>query len=97
MSNNTQQQVKMNINLDNLKIVTCPQCKNSVFKTNLSIFKKLPLIQSPTRKAQLIRIDLISCLICNSIYTLKDTELFPVSLEKHKIGVLKDDASTFGN
>lgn len=78
---NTPQQVKMNINLDELKTVTCPNCKNPILATNLSMFKRIPGIQSPTGKAQLIRVELISCLICNRYYQIRDAELFPITEE----------------
>lgn len=84
MANDTQQQVKMNINLNDLKMLTCPKCENSIFTTNLSMFKKLPNIQSPTGKAQLIKIELISCPACNSFYFIKDAELIPLPLEEYK-------------
>ena len=84
MPNAIQQQVRININLDTLEIVTCPDCENSVFKTNLSIFKKLPSIQSPTGQSQLIRIDLISCPICNRFFQIKDNELSPITVENVK-------------
>ena len=83
--NNIQQQVRMNINLNSLKPLTCPKCKNSVFRTDLSTFKKLPGIQSSTGQAQLIKIELISCLTCNSFYFIKDAELISLPLEEHKI------------
>ena len=83
--NNTQQQVKMNINLNSLKPLTCPKCKNTVFRADLNMFKKLPRIQSPTGQAQLIKIELISCPACNSFYFIKDAELISLPLEEHKI------------
>lgn len=85
MPNNTQQQVKMNINLNELKTITCPNCGNPVFNTNLNMFKKLPSIQSPTGQAQLIKIELISCPACNNFYFIKDAEFHPLLLEEHKI------------
>ena len=89
MPNITQQQVRININLDILEIVTCPDCENSVFKTNLSLFKRLPSIQSPTGQAQLIKIDLISCPICHRCFQIKDKELSPITVENVKTGRLK--------
>lgn len=83
MANNVQQQVKININsLNALETVACPNCNNFIFKTNLSIFKKLPSIQSPTGHSQLIRIDLISCPACNRFFQIKDDELLPVILKE---------------
>lgn len=87
MSNNkgpvTQQQVRININLDTLETVACPSCKNPVFETNHSILKKLPVIQSPTGRAQLIRVDLVCCPDCGSFYRIKDDILYPVDPEKY--------------
>ena len=80
MPNNEQQTIRVNINT--LETVACPNCNNFVFKTNLSIFKKLPSIQSPTGRPQLIKIDLISCPACNSFFQIKDDELLPVVLEE---------------
>ena len=83
MINNTPQRASININLDTLETIICPNCKNPVLATNLSIFKRLPSIQSPTGKAQLLRIELVSCLVCNRYYQIKDAELSPVITEEY--------------
>lgn len=80
MANNVQQ--KINININALETVACPNCNNFIFKTNLSIFKKLPSVQSPIGQPQLIRIDLVSCPACNHFFQVKDDELLPVILKE---------------
>lgn len=76
---NAQRQAQININLEDLKILTCPKCKNATFKTDLSIFKTLPSIQSPSGKAQLLRIELITCNSCNQSFLIKGSELSPIT------------------
>ena len=78
MPNNVQQPVKININLNTLETAACPNCNNFVFETKLSIFKKLPSIQSPIGRSQLVQINLVSCPACNSFFQIKDDELLPV-------------------
>ena len=82
MPNTIQQQAKINININTLETAVCPNCNNFVFKTNLSIFKKLPSIQSPIGKPQLIRIDLVSCPACNNFFQVKDDKLLPIVLKE---------------
>lgn len=82
MPNNIQQQTNINVNFNDLETVACPNCNNFIFKTNLSIFKKLPIILSPIKRPQLIRIDLVSCPACNSFFQIKDDELLPVILKE---------------
>ena len=82
MANSIQQQAKINININTLETIACPNCSNFIFKTDLSIFKKLPSIQSPIGRPQLIRIDLISCPACNRFFQIKDDELLPVILKE---------------
>lgn len=84
MSNNIRQQAqaKINISINNLETVSCPNCKNFVFETNLSIFKKLLSIQSPNGKAQLIKIDLIACPSCNRFFQAREDKLLPIILEE---------------
>ena len=84
MLNNNQQQARINININTLETIACPNCNNFIFKTNLSIFKKLPSIQSPTGQSQLVRIDLVSCPACNTFFQIKDAELLPVIIEESK-------------
>lgn len=83
--NNAEQQMKIKVDINTLETVTCPNCKNSILKTDLSVFKKLPSIQSPTGRAQLIRIDLVSCPACNHFFHIKDGELFPFIISKETL------------
>lgn len=83
MANNQQ---KININLNALETVACPNCNNFVFETNQSIFKKLLGVQSPTGRAQLIQVKLIGCPACNSFFQIKDDELLPVVFQEPKKG-----------
>lgn len=86
MSNNNppvqQQQVRININLDTLEEVTCPNCNCTIFETSLSLFKKLPVIQSPIGKSQLIKVDLVNCYGCGKLFQVKGDELQPVELSE---------------
>lgn len=82
MANNVQQRVKINISLNTLEAAACPNCNNFVFETKLSIFKKLPSIQSPIGRPQLIEVKLISCPACNSFFQIKDDELLPVVFQE---------------
>lgn len=79
---NNKQQVRMSININILETVACPNCNNFVFKTNLSIFKKLPSIQSPTGQAQLIEVKLVNCPSCNNFFQIIGDELLPVVLKE---------------
>ena len=79
MANNNQ---RINININTLDTVACPKCNNFVFKTNLSIFKRLLGIQSPSGRAQLIQINLVNCPACDSFFQVKDDELLPVVFQE---------------
>lgn len=73
------QQVQIKINLNELEIRTCPYCNSSFFTTGQSILKRLPAIQSPSGKPQLIRIDLVVCANCGTVFQVKDDELHTVA------------------
>ena len=75
------QQIKVSLNIDDLETIICPNCKGSVFQTDLCTFKKLPSVQSPTGKAQLIKINIITCPDCKSQFQIRDDNLFPISLK----------------
>lgn len=70
-----QQRVQVRINLDDLKGVACPACNSLIFKTGHALFRTLPMIQSPTNRPQLIRIDLITCATCGNAYQIRDDKL----------------------
>lgn len=90
MTNNNR---RINININALETVACPKCNNLVFKTNLSIFKKLLGIQSPSGRAQLIQINLVSCPACNSFFQVKDDKLLPVIFQElNKTELEKNEA-----
>lgn len=79
---NTAQQVKLNVILSNLEELVCPNCENPIFIANSSMFKKLPAIQSPTGKAQLVHVQLLTCTACNCSFRIKDDELLPIAFKK---------------
>ena len=68
----------ININLSTLETVTCPICQSPVFEMNLIMFKRLPAIQSPTGRAQLVKVDFVNCPACNNLFQIKDGVLLPV-------------------
>ena len=48
--------------------VSCPSCGANIFETSLVTYKKLPAIQSPTGKAQLMGVPIIACLGCQDLF-----------------------------
>lgn len=79
MSNGQPKHIQIKINLDNLEEIACPACNGLIFTAGKSMLRKLPVIQSPTGKPQLVRIDLITCTTCGNLYQIKDDKLFLVA------------------
>ena len=84
--NNKQQpqQQKINVNIDSLTTAACPVCTNTVFQTNLTLFKKLPAIQSPIGRMQLIAISLAQCCVCSNFFQVNNDGLKLMHIEKPK-------------
>jgi len=78
MLNNKQQQQRINVNINTLEAVTCPNCECIVFETGLTTFKKLSSVQSPTGQAQLIAINLIKCSTCKHLFIVEKVKLTPI-------------------
>lgn len=76
--NNKQPQQRININLEELETLACPNCKSTVFQTSLVNFKKLPAIQSPTGQTQLIAINLAKCCNCDAFFRVEKEGLIPI-------------------
>ena len=72
-------QVRMNVNLDALASAVCPSCGANIFDTSYMTYKMLPVIQSPTGKAQLIGIPVIICVSCSGMFLIKGDELIPAA------------------
>ena len=86
LNNNKQQpqQQRINININTLTPVTCPNCKGIVFQTGLTTFRRLSSVQSPTGQEQLIAINLIKCSTCEHLFLVENNTLTPVSLKEFK-------------
>ena len=73
---------QVHTNLNALKNAECPQCGCPFFETDVCIYKKLPAIESPTGKAQMIRLALGRCADCGLIVLPKEDTLQAVSIER---------------
>lgn len=73
--------VQFKINLNELPTMACPGCKGQIFNTSVSLYKKLGATQSPSGKAQLVRVELACCLDCGAVSQVVGDELKPVELQ----------------
>lgn len=80
MINNKQQQ-RISIDVNTLKSLACPICTNTIFHTNINLFKKLPAIQSPTGQEQMIAIALAECRVCKNFFQVKSDGLTLITIE----------------
>jgi len=87
-----QPNVKVNINLTALETSVCPECGCPFFYTNLAIYKKLTSVESPTGKAETVRVILSQCMECGIIVQPKGMELERVLIEKVEPEGEKKDA-----
>lgn len=76
-----QQQMKININLAELETKLCPHCASFIFTVGQCMLKELPIMQSPSGKPQLIRIDLVACADCGTLFQIQNDELHAVNLD----------------
>lgn len=59
--------VQFTANMDDLPTALCPICGCQIFNTGVALYKKLGAVQSPTGRAQLIRVVLSSCVDCGAV------------------------------
>lgn len=85
-------QANVTINLTTLETSVCPECGCPFFYTNLAIYKKLTSVESPTGKAETVRVVLSQCMECGIIVQPKGMELERVLIEKLEPKEEKKDA-----
>ena len=68
-------QTRININLNELPPVGCPNCECQVLATNIAMYRKLGATQSPTGKAMLAMIPLSLCQDCGAVSQVVGDEL----------------------
>lgn len=81
MINNKPRQQKINVDVNTLKSLLCPNCKCVIFQTNIATFKKLSSLQSPTGTEQLLTVQLIRCINCDSFFLINNNVLTPISAQ----------------
>ncbi len=65
--NSAQQAPKINIDPFKLKTVTCPNCE-SIFFTEVSMFKEVPAVMSPNGQASMLPIPVVICNECGNVH-----------------------------
>lgn len=65
--NSAQQAPKINIDPFKLKTVTCPNCE-SIFFTEVSMFKEVPAVMSPNGQASMFPIPVVICNECGNVH-----------------------------
>jgi len=74
-------QAKINIDLNSLESAVCPICGAVIFDTSFMTYKRLPAIQSPNGKAQLVGVPIIVCAGCEAFLVVRGDEITPLAPE----------------
>ena len=82
----TQENVKMNVNLDQCEDILCNECKNPTFR-QVVMFKKISAVYSPTGKASLIPLQVFECSECNHV----NDEFIPKQGDKAGSGAVNNE------
>jgi hypothetical protein len=72
------QQQRINVDINTLESITCPNCACIIFEAGLVTLKKLSAVQSPTGKEQLITLNLVKCSKCDSLFLVQNNALLPI-------------------
>jgi len=71
--------VKININLNDLEDVVCPNCDNSIFSLSFVRMKKLGVVQSPNNKPMILKVEVAVCSKCESVFQVAEDKLIPIT------------------
>jgi len=76
------EQMKMQLDPFKLKTVECPNCE-SIFFSEVTMYKEVPALQSPTGQASLLPIPVVICNECGTVHPkFTPKELFENGEEK---------------